>query len=94
MRCRHPGCFDCFARWLAGAMRRLTHCCLHPMLMEPNQRFEQHLHEMKEWLQINGQPDAMDEDAIEALESECGMMADGSCTKDGSEYCDFECPFA
>lgn len=50
--------------------------------------------ETKDWLRLNMDPDATDQDAIEHLEGECGRMPDGSCTMAGSEYCDFECPFS
>ena len=46
-----------------------------------------------EHLQLNGDPDATEDDAVEALMGECGMMPDGSCGKAGSETCD-ECPFS
>jgi len=50
--------------------------------------------ETKEWLEINSDPDATDEDAIEDLLSECGQDSSGYCSQAGSEYCDFECPFS
>lgn len=54
----------------------------------------QAVHETKEWLQINGNPEANDSDAIDFLSGECGQMPDGSCSQAGTEYCDFECPFS
>lgn len=52
------------------------------------------IRETREHLQLNGNPDADDEDAIEDLMGECGKMQDGSCLLAGSEFCDFECPFS
>lgn len=49
--------------------------------------------ETREHLEIDGNPDATEEDALEDLIGECVQMPDGSCTMAGSEYCDFECPF-
>jgi hypothetical protein len=49
--------------------------------------------EMREHIEINGNPDAGDHDAIENLLDECGMQGDGDCLNAGSEYCDWECPF-
>ena len=63
------------------------------MNLKPNGRFKWAVRETKEHLQINGDGDADDEDAIEHLLDECGMQADGDCLNAGSEYCDFECPF-
>lgn len=52
------------------------------------------IRETKEWLQINGNPDADDDDAIDNLMDECGQDASGSCSLAGTEYCDWECPFS
>ena len=50
--------------------------------------------ETREWLEINGNPDATDKDAIEHMMGECGMGRDGYCSMAGSEHCDFECAFS
>lgn len=49
--------------------------------------------ETKEFLQLNRDPDADDDDAYEDLMSECGKNARGECSLAGTEYCDWECPF-
>jgi hypothetical protein len=49
--------------------------------------------ETLEHIRINGDPDATIEDAIEHLQRDCGLLAEGSCTMAGSEYCDLRCPF-
>jgi hypothetical protein len=64
------------------------------MIPEPNDSFASRVNEMREWLEINGEPDATDEDAIEALEQDCGLTPEGYCTMAGSEYCDWDCPFS
>lgn len=51
------------------------------------------IRQTRDWLRINGQPDATDEDATLELAQACGRMPGGSCSNAGSEYCDFECPF-
>jgi hypothetical protein len=40
---------------------------------------------------FDGEPDEMDADE-EFLMYDCGMTADGYCTKAGSEECDWVCP--
>jgi len=50
--------------------------------------------ETREFLQINGRPDATDGDAVDYLIGECGRMPSGHCGMAGSEYCDFECPYS
>lgn len=62
--------------------------------MQPNYRYHQAIDETREYLEINGNPEATDDDAFEHLAAECGQQRDGSCTMAGSEYCDFECPFS
>ena len=37
-------------------------------------------------------PDDDDEDDPDAWMDDCGMMPDGTCTKAGSEECDWDCP--
>ncbi len=51
------------------------------------------IRETLEFIQINGDPDATEEDALDDLLEECGQMPGGGCTQAGTEYCDFECPF-
>lgn len=58
-----------------------------------SKHFRRRVDETREHLQLNGSPDADDEDAIENLMDECGKQSDGDCLNAGSEYCDFECPF-
>ena len=48
----------------------------------------------REYLEINSDPDATDEDALEYLMGECGKDSSGYCSKAGSEECDWECPFS
>ncbi len=57
--------------------------------------------ETKEFLQLNRDPDADDEDALDDLEDalddlmgECGKGPSGSCSLAGTEYCDWNCPFS
>ena len=55
------------------------------------------IEETKEYLDLNFENDGDDfteDDAIERLMDECGLMHDGSCSMAGSEYCDWECPFS
>jgi hypothetical protein len=52
------------------------------------------IQEVREHLQLNSDPDATDEDALDDLLGECGKQPDGSCLEAGTEYCDFECPFS
>jgi hypothetical protein len=52
------------------------------------------IRETREWLEINGSPDATASDALEDLLDECGQDASGYCHYAGTEYCDFECPFS
>lgn len=51
------------------------------------------IEETKEHLQINSDPDATDDDALDDLMGECGQDSSGSCSLAGTEYCDWECPF-
>lgn len=51
------------------------------------------IREMKEYLQLNMDADANDDDALDYLEGECGQDRNGSCSMAGTEYCDWECPF-
>lgn len=50
--------------------------------------------ETKEWLQLNSDPYADDEDAFDDLAQNCGQMQGGGCSLAGTEYCDWECPFS
>lgn len=50
--------------------------------------------ETKEFLRLNRDPNADDEDAMEDLMSECGQDSSGQCALAGTEYCDWECPFS
>jgi len=52
------------------------------------------IRETREWLQLNMNPDADDDDAIDDLMGECGKDASGSCSLAGTEYCDWDCPFS
>jgi hypothetical protein len=52
------------------------------------------IRETKEWMQINGSPDADDDDACDHLMEDCGKDASGRCSLAGTEYCDWECPFS
>lgn len=61
---------------------------------ELNDRADQLIHEMREWLQDNEDPDATDEEALETLANDCGLDAHGHCSMAGSEYCDWDCPFS
>jgi hypothetical protein len=56
-------------------------------------RVSQAIREEREWQQINGNPDADHEDALDSLFNACGDTGYG-CTLAGTEYCDFECPFS
>ena len=51
-----------------------------------------------DWKRLNhGRDDDEDwgeEDALDDLAQECGLLEDGFCTLAGTEYCDWECPFA
>lgn len=49
--------------------------------------------EIRQYLEINGEPDVTEADAIEYAMGECGMTSDGYCMLAGTEHCDFECPF-
>jgi uncharacterized protein YggL (DUF469 family) len=64
------------------------------MALKPNGRFRWAVKETREHLQINSDPDADDEDAIEHLMDECGQDSSGGCSMVGTEYCDWECPFS
>lgn len=57
-------------------------------------RLTRAIQETREWMEINGSPDANDDDAIDSLMDECGQDQSGSCSQAGTEYCDFECPFS
>lgn len=63
-------------------------------MADQNTRLNRAIREVREHLQINGNPDANDEDAIDGLMDECGQDGSGYCSQAGSEYCDFECPFS
>lgn len=55
------------------------------------------IQEAKEYLQLNsdhGIDGPTDNDALDMLMDECGMMRDGTCTMAGTEYCDWDCPFS
>jgi len=58
---------------------------------------EQAIKEVKEFREDNYDYDdddgPTDDDAIEALMDECGMVEDG-CNLAGTEYCDWDCPFS
>lgn len=56
-------------------------------------RLSRAIKETREHLEINGNPDADDDDAIASLLDECGQDRLGGCSMVGTEYCDFECPF-
>lgn len=57
-------------------------------------RLSRAIKETREWLEINGNPDADDDDALDDLMSECGQDNSGGCSMAGTEYCDWECPFS
>ncbi len=38
--------------------------------------------------------DPDEDDEMAEAEMNCGQMADGQCMLAGTEYCDWECPFA
>jgi len=61
---------------------------------ESGRRQRRAIVETREYLEINSDPDATDEDALEYLMGECGQDSSGYCSKAGSEECDFECPFS
>lgn len=50
--------------------------------------------ETREYLELNCDPDANDDDALDYLSDECGQDASGACSLAGTEYCDWECPFS
>jgi hypothetical protein len=52
------------------------------------------IRETREYLELNSDPDATDDDALDFLSDECGKDANGSCSQAGTEYCDWECPFS
>jgi|GEM_PF-3180536 len=58
-----------------------------------NSKIHQAVRETREYLQLNGDPDADEADALDSLMDECGRDGTGSCSQAGSEYCEFECPF-
>lgn len=60
----------------------------------PRTRLEIAIAETREWMEINSDPDATDEDALESLMGDCGNDGSGYCSKAGSEECDWECPFS
>lgn len=57
-------------------------------------RLQRAIKETREWLELNCNPDADDDDAIDDLMSECGKDMSGGCSLAGTEYCDWECPFS
>ena len=57
-------------------------------------KLKQAIAETKEFMQLNIDPDADDEDAMESLEEDCGKQPDGTCLYAGTEQCDWECPFS
>jgi hypothetical protein len=59
-----------------------------------NGRLRQAIVETREYLEINSNTDATEEDALDYLMGECGQDSSGYCSKAGSEECDFECPFS
>lgn len=62
--------------------------------MSKNGRLQQAIKETREYLEINSDRDVDDNDALDYLIGDCGMDANGFCSKAGSEECDFECPFS
>ena len=50
---------------------------------------EQDLEEFDDFYETNDYVDEFEEAA-----ANCGMLADGTCMKAGSEECDWECPFS
>ena len=60
----------------------------------PRTRLGIAIDETREYLEINSDPDATDEDALEYLMGECDQDSSGYCSKAGSEECDWECPFS
>lgn len=52
------------------------------------------IRETKEYLQLNVDADARDDDALDYISDECGMTPYGGCLSAGTEYCDWECPFS
>lgn len=64
------------------------------MSEEQAERFLQYrIKEELEWMQDNMDADLTEQDALDHLLGECGQTSDGYCRLEGSEYCDFECPF-
>lgn len=59
----------------------------------PDGHLTYRIHAMLDHMQINGDPEATEDDALDALLEECGQTREGGCLLAGSEYCDFECPF-
>lgn len=62
-------------------------------MAKPNKRLPQAIKEVREYLELNCDPDADVDDAIEHLMAECGDTGSG-CTLAGTEYCDWECPYS
>ena len=67
--------------------------------MTPN--LIQAIKDTKEYLQRNRNGDISDNealdfinDALDFLFDECGLKSSGGCSREGSKYCIFECPFA
>jgi hypothetical protein len=56
--------------------------------------FKSAVREVREYLELNVDADATDEDAVDYLSEECGKDHNGFCSQAGTEYCDFECPFS
>lgn len=52
------------------------------------------IRETKEYLQLNMDADANDDDALDYLSEECGKNSKWRCSMAGTEYCDWECPFS
>lgn len=65
-----------------------------PRRPRPGGRLCQAIAETRDYLASNDNPDATDDDALDHLRGQCGLMPGGYCTMAGSEYCDFDCAFA
>lgn len=62
--------------------------------MSRSKEWQMQLHrETLEHMQINEDPDATLEDAMWRNRERCGKWGDDGCTKAGTEYCDWECPY-
>ena len=59
-----------------------------------NYAIRQKIQDIQEQGDFDEDDEPTEHDAIDALLSECGMMADSYCTLAGTEHCDWDCPFS